>query len=378
MSSNKKVAYISVYRDKTGYAHSAENFIECLNTHPNIDVYPIWISLTGDPKDTTETIKELEKKLLPEKFDVIIQQTLPEYFCKIEGTKCIGLFFWETTSFRGSGWQYSCNIMDEIWVTSKEQKQACINSGVKVPVQEVTQPFNIEILEKEYPKLEINEIKDRYIFYTISDISYRKNIPAIINCYYNSFSFRDDVALVIKGYFPSLSPKESVAKFNDFIDKELKPGTRKGNQTFWPPIIFIPDFLSEDNIRRLHSLGDCYITMSRGEGVCIPATEAGIMKKQVIAPNWNGPRKTFDGTRQFMINHLFEKPVFGAVNSLPNLYNSDETWFEPSILEAGKYMKLAYEYRNSSMSSDINEECSNMIKANVNYKKVSEELYKLL
>lgn len=65
--------------------------------------------------------------------------------------------------------------MDEIWVVNEEQRDACIRSGVTVPIKVVLTPRNIERYNKEYEKLEFNDfVDDTFKFYTISDISHRK------------------------------------------------------------------------------------------------------------------------------------------------------------------------------------------------------------
>lgn len=59
-----KVAYISVYRDGTGYGDSALEYIKALD-HVGVDVVPIWVTLSGQPYvDPGEKIKSLERKVL--------------------------------------------------------------------------------------------------------------------------------------------------------------------------------------------------------------------------------------------------------------------------------------------------------------------------
>src|SRR5690606_24621269 len=130
-----KVAYIAPYKDGTGYAKAAQEFIRCLD-YVGIDVVPVWITLSNNLKETHPRILELEKKDL-NNVDIIIQHSLPEHFCKAGNIPTVGLFYWETSHFRGSNWQYSLNLLDRVWCTTREQVEACKLSGVTTPICEI-------------------------------------------------------------------------------------------------------------------------------------------------------------------------------------------------------------------------------------------------
>ena len=349
-----KVAYISVYRDGTGYGDSALEYIKALD-HVGVDVVPIWVTLSGQPHvDPGEKIKSLERKSLDD-VDVIIQHITPNMFCRKEGVKNIGMFYWETTSFRGSGWTSSCNLMDEIWVVNEEQRDACIRSGVTVPIKVVLTPRNIERYNKEYEKLEFNDfVDDTFKFYTISDISHRKNVFGLVNTYLNEFDCSDNVSLILKCYVAGKTFEESTEYVKSLIS-EIKANTRKPDWSF-PRICMSKARLSEDEMMSLHKTGDCFVTATRGEGDCLPAVDAAFFGNPVIAGNWNGIRSNFENTRHPLINKLEEKNVVGMKNQLERYYNSDETWFEPSSIDMAEAMRdvyTEYDYYHRVAKEDI-------------------------
>ena len=340
----KNVAYISVYRDNTGYGDSAIECINALSLH-SINVTPIWVSLSGLPTyDPGERIKVLEESTY-DKYDCVIQHITPNYFCRKEGVKNIGVFFWETSSFRGSSWQNSCNLMDEIWVTSEEQKQACISSGVTVPVKLITIPRNKAKYSENYGDLKFNRfVSNSYKFYTISDISHRKNVFGLLNAFLSEFSSRDNVSLILKSYISGKSYEQSMDYLKSAI-KEIKGNIKKPEWAF-PQILMSTRRLHDREINSLHQSCDCYVTASRGEGDCLPAVDAALFGNPVIAGNWNGIRSNFYETNHPLINNLIEKPVIGMKNQPSNYYNFDETWFEPDTFEMMKTMRKVYENRD--------------------------------
>jgi len=335
-----KVAYISVYRDQTGYGNFAQNMILALDA-AGVQVCPVWITLSGTPKSCHPRIEELESNS-PDNVDVVIQQVLPSHFCRIEGVKNIGLFFWETTHFRGSGWQASCNLMDEIWVVTEEQKDACEKSGVRVPVKVIDSPKDFSVYEKEYDKLSIDTfVDDTFKFYTISDFSYRKNVFGLINCFLSSFTSQDNVSLIIKGFVTGQTYDDSFNYLKSAI-QEIKTGLRRPEWSY-PRIVFVNKRFSEAEMCSFHGTCDCFVSASRGEGDGIPMVDAAGFNNITISPGWNGPKKNFADTDHILIDSLIEKGVTGMSHQIAGLYNWDETWFEPSSSDISSKMREVYE-----------------------------------
>jgi glycosyltransferase involved in cell wall biosynthesis len=345
-----KVAYISVYRDGTGYGNSSRDFIKCLQGQ-GVDVTPIWFSLNQRPYFIDSQIKEGGSL---DDVDVVIQQTIPNTFVRAEGVKNIGLFYWETSSFSDSGWQYSCNLMDEIWMTTTEQIEAAVNSGVKAPIGMVTRPADFsKYIEWSGETLDLpEEIKDTYKFYTISDYSYRKNISGTVAAFLSEFTSRDNVSLVLKTYIDGKNPTESLEAVKSSIDS-IKAEIKRPEKLH-PKIYLITDVLSERGVSAIHNTCDCFVSASRGEGECIPAFDAAAMGKPVIATHFNGIKRMFPADYEPTVKDMISKPVFamskGAI--VPGLYSHRGEWMEGSLSEMmfkmrkaanGDYQKIAKE-----------------------------------
>lgn len=368
------IGFIAPYKDGTGYAHSAVEFIKCLSSIDGINVVPLWVTLSNRPTHIDEEIEKLEDNIANniDDIDICIQYILPQYFVKLS-IPTIGIFCYETNHFRGSNWSYSCNLMDHIWVLTPECKEACANSNVKVPVHEVNQPHDFNKYNKDYKSLFPEFNNSNYVFYTISEISYRKNISGLLLVYLTEFSNEDSVILLIKGFYDHRNPQETEKEFEVLI-QEIKRGINR-NTSCYPPVVFVSDWLSEEQIYQLHACGDCFVTLSRGEAWCMPLFDAVCMGKVCIGPDWNGPKKILANTNHNLIPTT-TKPVIGMNNTLPNLYLYDENWQEPSLTMAKKALRDNYDaWTLSGIHS------SNSIKSlehRYSYETVGNELLNLL
>ncbi len=338
-----KVAYIAPFADGTGYGKSANLMVECLDS-VGIDVVPVWITLSNNLKGMHKKVAELSKGNL-KGVDCIIQHSLPEHFVKHADIPCIGTFFYECNHFKGSNWQSHLNLMDRVWCFTPEQVEASIKSGVDSDkVVEINQPFDFTIYKQKYPKLDFGGLDHRYKFYYIGEISQRKNVAGVIQAYLTEFTARDNVCLIIKGFIDGLLPAQSEKHFEDNI-KGIKNELKLTNKAT-PPVLFISEYLTEEQIMRLHTTCDCFVTAARAESICIPLVDAVALGNDAVAPNWNGPKKILKQFPQYVVNSLIEKPLFGMQNAYPNIYNTDECWYEPSGAEICKLMR--FHYKNST------------------------------
>src|SRR4051794_36217063 len=127
-----KVLFIGVYRDGTGWAHAAIDYILALD-HAGVDVVPRPIRFNALKFPVPERILELEQK---SSFgcDIVIQHILP-HFMEYNGNfkKNIAMFELESTSFAHTTWPEHINMMNIAWLTSTYAKDICEHSNVSIP-----------------------------------------------------------------------------------------------------------------------------------------------------------------------------------------------------------------------------------------------------
>lgn len=354
-----KICYISPFRDGTGYSHQAVHNILALKTG-GIDVVARAIKLSQSQNlELAKKVEHLEDKNT-DNVDVVIQHVLPHQFEYKAGIRNIGMFCWETTHFSRSNWSHACNLMDQIWVPSLQNAQAVKDSDVTTPVKIF--PCACDITRSNNPPtpLEIPQLKDKCIFYTVGEMSRRKNIIAILRAFYSAFSLRDDVALVVKTNMPGKSPDETTNIVKTTIDDIKRSMHIYARHPYYPPVMCITDFLPDGKLDQLHVACDVFISASHGESWGIPAHDAMGFENPVILSNWGSfPELTDANARNYWksVDHKFIHsggidcgwliggqltPCFGATDSFPDLYTGEERWFDPDICHLVECMKRAY------------------------------------
>lgn len=389
-----KIAYIAPYRDGTGYSHQSVNNMLSLEAGGfNVVARAVKLSQSTN-NELANKIKHLENKTT-DNVDVVIQHVLPHQFEYKEGVKNIGLFCWETTHFNRSNWGHCCNLMDSIWVPSIQNAQAVKDSDVTVPLCVFPCACDIARFENSPPPLDIPQLKDKCVFYTVGEMTRRKNLIAILRAFYAAFSLRDDVALVIKTNIPGKSPEEAINILRSVIDDVKKSLHTYIRHSYYPPVICITDFLPDKKLDQLHTACDVFVSASHGEAWGIPAHDAMGFGKPVILSNWGSfPELTYAQASQYWKTEELQfewpgqincgwlvkgqlTPCFGHVDSFPDLYTGAELWYDPDMCHFTKCMEQAYkEWQDGKLY--IRGEAAKKRASEFNYKNVGMIAKKLL
>ena len=355
-----KVCYLGVFRDGTGYANQAVNNMLAMEAC-GIDVVARAIKLSpGNNLELAKRVEHLEQKST-DNVDVVIQHVLPHYFEYKAGVKNIGMFDWETTNFKRSNWAQCCGLMDEIWVPSIQNTKAVENSDVTVPVKVFPCACDTTRFESVPSSLDIPQLKNKCVFYTVGEMTRRKNIVAILRAFYSAFSLRDDVILVIKTNIPGKSPEETTEIIRSTIEDIKKSLHIYVRHPYYPPVVCITDFLPDKKLDQLHKSCDVFVSASHGEAWGIPAHDAMGFGNPVILSNWGSfPELMCPQAKDYWEPNTNKfrwpghvdcgwlvrgqlTPCFGHVDSFPDLYTGDELWFDPDMEHLIECMKEAYE-----------------------------------
>lgn len=337
MSNNKKVLYIGNYKEATGWGYHCRENILALDA-VGVDVVPRHISFGDQLSESHPIIKMLEEKD-DKDCDVVIQHTLPhlmDYDGRFE--KNIAVYLTETDHFRNTCWPQRLNLMDEGWVVNSQMLESSDNSYVNIPLHIVPIPCDPTKYQKSYKPLDIPEIKDKFVFYTICEANRRKNLEALLKAFHLEFKPNEDVSLIIKTNNYNL--------IKELCD-HVKRGLKLYNNDVYHPEVLITDHLSEEDIMRVHATGNCFVSTSHGEAWCIPAFDAMAMGKTPICTYFGGPSDYLVGSG-FLVKSYYE-PVFDMVNSLPDLYVGNENWVSVNI----NCLRTSMRYVYSNDVSDI-------------------------
>jgi glycosyltransferase involved in cell wall biosynthesis len=363
-----KVLYIGYYRDGSGWAQAAQDWILALDA-AGVDVVPRAYQLNNANPDIPERIEELAEKS-DKNCDVVIQHLLPHHM-DYNGhfAKNIGLFVSETSNFNNTSWSSRLNLMDEVWVTNHQMVNACRDSFIEKPVKIIPHASNVGRFMNGYEFDLPKYLDGKFVFYFIGEMNRRKNIGALLKAFHTEFDPDEPVALLIKSGMFGVSPSES----SEYIRQtcgEIRQGLKLYDDLDdYNLEVVVTTRLSDKQICGLHMACDCYVGPSFGEAWNIPAFDAMGFGKTPICTDFGGPSDFIRRTPEiwncrdmggppcptnpndpleptkyggWLIPGSME-PVFGMIeNTFKDLYVATEEWCAIDIAKMRVAMRTAY------------------------------------
>jgi glycosyltransferase involved in cell wall biosynthesis len=271
-------------------------------------------------------VKALENRDIDYQFKIIhlTPDLYPRYIEK--GKYNIARLFWETDRLPKE-WVEPCNAVDEIWTASENMQKMIIDSGVRTPVYCFPQPIDTS-LENIKP---FGNEKD-FIFYSIFQWIARKNPRTLLRAYWKEFEGNDKVTLLLKTYGVTYQKSEF-----DRIKAEIEGWKKELNLKSYPKIWLCEKLLSENEVKKLHVFGDCYISPSSGEGWARGTHEAMLYGKPVISGD-------VGGITDYITNYykVESKEVRATVQSFIPWYTQEQFWKELDEDSLRKQMRLVF------------------------------------
>ena len=344
------ILFIGPYRQQDGWGDAAIAYIRALKTTGNnLAIKSIYLASNLRAKND-EDILQLEKNKF-DYYDIIIQNTLPNFFWAYPDSKNIGLLHLEANSIKYSTWVGCCNQMNEIWVPSRFERN-CLSMELEVPVRSVPVPLDTDKVSRTYEPLALTHIPDKHFkFYFIGDYIQRKNFAALIIAYNREFRAGEPVALVLKA---NINPQQ----IQQDIER-LKTNLRLyQDMSCYPNETIIAMYLSDEDMMKLHSACDCFVMPSSGESTCIPALEAMGMGNPVITNKNTGTSEFIDESNGWLVNSR-EVPIIIDNPPIPEVYNAHHTWNDIDVIDLQKAMRSAFNLRK----------CPNILSARREYSK---------
>ncbi len=367
-----KILYIAPLRDFSGYATASRGYVQALD-QAGADIVTRAIRYDQSDPGTGYQCTEREKELLRKSFndvDVVIQHTTPNE-CRPTPNKInIAVVAWETTRIPAY-WVEKLNQFDAVITFCDASVIAFRDCGVTVPVHKVPHTFDISsyslegvdpIVAPSSPDI----LKERFILYNISQFAAKKGLDLLLRAYYGAFHGRgDDVMLVLKTYVSMVGRENERDKLQQYI-QSVKLGMRLPMEGY-PPVMLITKTLTDEQIKKIHATGDCYVCSSRGEGWCIPAFEALTYGKKLVTTLWGGMGEfatpsiddnvckhidandewVVTGVRRnvYPVNYSME-PLVAQTHADPELYTGFDLIAEASVSSMIRQMKQAFEDRD--------------------------------
>jgi len=305
----RNVHYIS-QTGTSGYANASKGYVYDL-IKKGINVK--WTTFLCDQSLTAETtefdgyINKYRNNNIPEnEIDTVIIHSTPDIWQKIiedlniqcEGKTIIGRTVWEFNKLIPEWVDFiNTSQVTQVSVPTKWNKKVFEKSGVNKfitidPHLYVDYPYKSydlkHILENkstiiyngDFNKIDFNS---SYKFLTIGQLIPRKGISETVHAFCKTFTDQEGVLLIVKTFRLNYSYEEQLKCL-----EELMKVLKDTNNPKHPPIIFIKENLTYDEMQSLHDISDCYVQLTKAEGFGLGIFDSFNKNKSVIVTGHGG------------------------------------------------------------------------------------------
>lgn len=336
---NENICYVG-QTGTSGYATAAIRYIA---DYVMRKIPVSWKPLVFDNSklDLTSYVNILANTAIDRKLDttdMIILHSTPDIWEKLYNRNCgseykraIGYCAWESNTLPIS-WVKAINeneTIDEIWVPSTFNKQCFEFSGIKNKIIKVV-PHLYFKTQDLIPKSDIM-IKDclgniidntKYTFYNISEFIDRKGIIELIQTFDRLYEKNKNIQLILKLHYKKFS-FDSIKYIIDTI--------KQYTFNFGKSIFIIYKGLTEHEVLLLHSFGDCYISLTKGEGFGLTIFDAFKLKKELIVTGYGGHLDFLGQTHPGLVDYKLKSVNEEKTKTFNYLYTHDQLWAYPDL-----------------------------------------------
>lgn len=336
----KGIYYIGQY-GTSGYASAARGY---LYHYYSLGIPITWEPLRFDSSDMEDddpynvVVKSLINKKID--YDFIVMHSTPDLWpvffkqkqSEINGKIVVGYCTWETTMVPDNWVKCINETVNELWVPSSYNMKSFMDSGVVKPIRVVPHIYlPHEPLDRK--RININD-ESVYTFYTIGEMNPRKSIKETVSTFCQTFSKNDKVRLLVKTHYKDYNLRNQTTCQNILED------IVNGFPNCAPVYLFLDKF-SIKQINALHSVGDCYIGLSKSEGFGLPIFDAFNMGKKIITTGYGGQLDYLSPKYPGLVKYTMEE-VRGMENysGFENAGRKQE-WAIPDLEHFRELMKKA-------------------------------------
>lgn len=341
MGSHMKVLLIGHWRDGTGYGAASRDLALAMDT-VGLDVVCRPLKLNDTNAEMPLRIHELENKPASG-CDTAIIHTLPSIAQVDHRLRCIAHFASETNHFKSSGWAESLNRFPEVWAINRQSAHACRESGVKSKLAVIPHATDTRRFERSYRPLPLvaDWKKEDFVFYTISEFNRRKNIAAVLRAFHAEFAPDEPVKFLVKTCRVGVSPQDFVNEWEAFHNAIINGlGLYRRPEMYKQPLL-LPERLSEEEVLRLHTTCDCFVSSSMGEAWNIPAFDSMALGKTPVVTGWGGHLDYLSEETAYLVQSRLE-PCFSN-DGQPGLYTAESSWASVDVNDLRRGMRMMYE-----------------------------------
>ena len=354
--------------DPSGYGSAARNFVASLFTAGiNITTEPIKQTVENTDYGMEGAIcSKLKDRNIPYKIKIIhlTPDSIPMY--QEKGIYTISHLFWETDRLPKE-WIQPLNSCDEIWTASPQMTEMIKRSGVSTLCSTFPQPIWTDQSEDTSPPFLLPFAKD-FTFYSIFQWIDRKNPRALLRAYWKAFEGNDKVTLLLKTYRINYAESE----FN-LIKRDVEKWRKELDLKHYPKVYMTRKLLTQNQMIKLHKMGDCYVTSTSGEGWNRPIQEAMMLGKPVISADNGGITDLLLKSQYFQVPST---PVNATEVSTIPWYTRDMLWKE--IDEDKLAEQMLYVHNQYDKVKEVAKKTQDYVVSEFSYQTVGKKMYNRL
>jgi glycosyltransferase involved in cell wall biosynthesis len=239
---------------------------------------------------------------------------------------------WETDR-PPAHWPALLNRSDGVLVPTAWNRDAFRASGVRVPVDVVP---HVVCAPNHVGRASLGISEELFVFYTIGRWDERKQPGLVVRAFLEAFTAEDPVMLVVKtGPLTEMPPNDGWGSDSPLylttgwqLARLLRRYPRAPRIQLWV------DEWDDARICALHARGDCYLTLSHGEGWGVGSFDACAYGNPVIATGWGGHLAYLEGSAS-----LVEYDLEAVRSSAPRSYSPDQRWARPRLEHAVELLR---------------------------------------
>jgi glycosyltransferase involved in cell wall biosynthesis len=281
----------------------------------------------------------------PIPYDTIVVHTVPEQFNQFaeSGKRALGYTVWETDALP-THWPPLLNAVHALAVPSRFNAEIFARDGVTRPVHVVPHvrrhAWSAAARDEAIAlRLRLSIPDDHFVFYTIAVWDPRKALEALMITFAATFAPDEPVTLLIK---TSTTIGNAAQHGGSRVEHHVRRIAEEAAQRPGRPranfAVIAADDISARTIDAIHALGDCYVSLTHGEGWGMGAFDAATLGKPVLITGWGGQLDFLGEDYPGLIRYRLA-PVAGW---LPHAsYQSSQRWAEPDLEHAAALMRLA-------------------------------------
>ncbi len=281
-------------------------------------------------------------------YDTVVLHLVPEYALRWRQLEPDRRFIlhtvWETDRLPPH-WRFFLELADLLIVPSTWNKKVFEEAGLRVPVEVLPHIARPPAAASGPAPVAIRD--GDFVFLAVDSWTARKNLPTLIRCYLNAFTESDPVTLVVKTGRqdftrprPWLRTRSTASEVRRIVRDYPRPAR----------IILVTDTLSDNDLVRLHSRADCFVSLSHAEGWGLGPFDAGAAGKPVIATGYGGALDYLAPDNAFLVPAR-TVPVdddAGKPSFLPC-----QQWAEPDPVHAAELMRFVVEHRDEAAARGL-------------------------